>query len=188
MLQRLRRSIRRKRRATYCVTCEDSGHVACGINRSDYENVYSDGDGGGGGCDTPAVAAAVSLPNGRPDVRRSRGGDFPTVFHSFLRIKAKFLSLLQSRDSRIIKLLTNSCCCGNTNGKFCRRTRTNINNDSLGLCSSFGSANENEYLAEGNFWLDDQNRRLRAFYRQVAIIHHPPTHTFSELVAQFGRI
>jgi hypothetical protein len=41
MLQRLRRSFRRKR-ASYCVTCEngDCGHVGCGINR-DYENVYN---------------------------------------------------------------------------------------------------------------------------------------------------
>ena len=50
-------------------------------------------------------------------------------------------------------------------------------NDSLGLGSSFGSAHEeNEYLsaaAEGNLWLDEQNRRIRAFYRQVATI--PPT-------------
>ena len=50
-------------------------------------------------------------------------------------------------------------------------------NDSLGLGSSFGSAHEeNEYLsaaaAEGNLWLDEQNRRIRAFYRQVATI--PP--------------
>ena len=70
MLSRLRRSIRRKRRATYCVTCEDSecGHVACGINRADYENVYVEGEGEGG-CD------AVPVNNGRPDVRRrSRGG------------------------------------------------------------------------------------------------------------------
>ena len=45
-------------------------------------------------------------------------------------------------------------------------------NDSLGLGSSFGSAHEeNEYAsaaAEGNLWLDEQNRRIRAFYRQVA--------------------
>ena len=44
-------------------------------------------------------------------------------------------------------------------------------NDSLGLGSSFGSAQEeNEYhsATEGNLWLDEQNRRIRAFYRQVA--------------------
>ena len=78
MLQRLRRSIRRKRRATYCVTCEDSdcGHVACGINR-DYENVVycGDGDGDGDG----------DVPNGRRDVRRRSRGGFPTVIHSFLK-------------------------------------------------------------------------------------------------------
>ena len=71
MLSRLRRSIRRKRRATYCVTCEDSecGHVACGINRADYENVYYSEGEPGKGCDANVVA------NGRNDVRRrSRGG------------------------------------------------------------------------------------------------------------------
>ena len=92
MLQRLRRSIRRKRRATYCVTCEDSdcGHVACGINR-DYENVVYCGDGDGerggeGGCN----AAAVSVPNGRRDVRRRSRGGFPTVIHSFKELNPLF--------------------------------------------------------------------------------------------------
>ena len=80
MLQRLRRSIRRKRRATYSVTCGDGdcSHIACGINR-DYENVVYGEEGeereGGG---------AVVVPNvRRGDVRRrSRAGEFPTVLRS----------------------------------------------------------------------------------------------------------
>ena len=75
---------------------------------------------------------------------------------------------------------------GNTEGKCCRRPH----NDSLGLCSSFGSAHENEYTAaaEGNLWLDEQNRRIRAFYRQVAIISPAPTHILTRFGCTYGRI
>ena len=71
---------------------------------------------------------------------------------------------------------------GNTVGKSCRRAH----NDSLGLCSSFGSAHENEYSAEGNLWLDEQNRRIRAFYRQVAIIVVAHPHFDELVVVPFG--
>ena len=70
MLQRLRRSIRRKRRATYSVTCGDGdcSHIACGINR-DYENVvYGDGEEEGKG--EERERGAVVVPNVRRDVRR----------------------------------------------------------------------------------------------------------------------
>ena len=69
MLQRLRRSIRRKRRATYTVTCGDGdcSHIACGINR-DYENVvYDEGEERVGGA---ASLPGAVVPNGRRDVRR----------------------------------------------------------------------------------------------------------------------
>ena len=78
MLQRLRRSIRRKRRATYSVTCGDGdcSHIACGISR-DYENVVYGEEG------EEREGGAVVVPNVRRDIRRrSRAGEFPTVLRS----------------------------------------------------------------------------------------------------------
>ena len=101
MLQRLRRSIRRKRRATYSVTCGDGdcSHIACGISR-DYENVVYGGEGeeerGEGGA---AALPNVVVPNVRRDVRRrSRGGEFPTVLRSDFHSCCSFGHLLHSHE------------------------------------------------------------------------------------------
>ena len=62
-------------------------------------------------------------------------------------------------------------------------------NDSLGLGSSFGSAQEeNEYhsATEGNLWLDEQNRRIRAFYRQVAT--RPRYYRVEEVFRDFTKV